>query len=510
MKDPDIELQIIAPPLQPDECKVYNAADSSSSSEEDNSGGATNIRQCEQAVTQMILPTDCKNTEQNDKMAAILSGMDSQFGMVVDPLCEVEGGVMFWYAKLVTDQIATVKAQADVILAVFANPPYNFGEINLDLGEAEAGALPGVERRKRSAPILKKRSRLRVVDQQTDDGGLLSLSTAPGKSYTRSYSYFSASGEGVVIYMVDTGLTILPEFQDVSIRWLYAIGAEQRESDENIPPSGNKALYQDGTCVASKMVGRFNGVVKNAELVVVKTKPNLISFFSAIALIIKDIRATLGPGSAARGRVVVNIKGGYKPVTVEDSILVQVMQRQFRELVVLIQAIVVVSAGEIVPGSPGSRLRKIDRRIDTYPALYYIDFFIFTVGAVVASAGNLRIGKSWPWSKGEPVDGISAELFAPGDGYCVNRAGVEKFAAGQGISTAIISGLAAYFLSLEDLSQQFKSHDNLPRALLQFMQSLGYSRAEWGPLSVWNGIDSTEEAKFFNEWVGPEGGFPPR
>ena len=50
--DPDVEIQIMTPQLQPDECKVYNTADSSLSSEEDNSGsGATNIRQCEQAVT---------------------------------------------------------------------------------------------------------------------------------------------------------------------------------------------------------------------------------------------------------------------------------------------------------------------------------------------------------------------------------------------------------------------------------------------------------------------------
>ena len=71
----------------------------------------------------MIWLTDCGNTAQNDKMAAILSGMDSQFGAVVDPLCEVQGGVMYWFAKLVTDQVTTIKAQTDAIKAVFANPP---------------------------------------------------------------------------------------------------------------------------------------------------------------------------------------------------------------------------------------------------------------------------------------------------------------------------------------------------------------------------------------------------
>lgn len=509
--DPDIELQIVAPSLQPDECKVYNAADSlsssssSSSSSEENSGGATNIRQCEQAVAQMIWPTDCRNTEQNDKIAAILSGMDGQFGAVVDPLCEVNGGVMFWYAKLVTDQIATIKSQTDAIKAVFANPPYNFGKINLKLGEAEAGAFPAVQR-KRSAASLKKRIQVKVVEQLTIDDSLQSLSTAPGKPYSKKYSYFSGSGEGVVIYMIDTGLSRSREFVGSSIRWLYAVGAQQSENDEPIPKSSREpttALYQDGTCVGSKILGRSNGVAKNAELVVVKTKPNLVSFANAVALIIEDIRGTMGPGSTARGRVVVNIRGGYIPRTIEEQItLVEGMKRLFRELIVSIQAIVVVSAGENLPDSPSGV-------IDSYPALYSIDFYLFTVGAVIASASNPRIGQYWPWAKGPKGDFVPAKLFAPGDGWCVNHAGVDEWTAGQGISTAIISGLAAYFLSLPDLSQQFLRNGNLPRAVLQFMQTIGYKRAVGGPPSVWNGIDSTDSQRLYYGWLGPKDGFPP-
>lgn len=505
--DPDIELQVVAPSLQPDECKVYNAADSlsSSSSEEDNSGGGTNIRQCEQAVAQMIWPTDCRNTEQNDKMAAILSGMDGQFGAVVDPLCEVKDGVMFWFAKLVTDQIATIKAQTDAIKAVFANPPYNFGKINLKLGEAEAGAFPAFQR-KRSAAVLKKRTQAKVVEQRTNDDSLRFLSTAPGKPYSKKYSYFSGSGEGVVIYMIDTGLSRSREFQGSSIRWLYAVGSLRSENDQPPPISSREpstALYQDGTCVGSKILGRSKGVAKNAQLVVVKTRPNLVSFASAVALIIEDIRVTMGPGSTARGRVVVNIRGGYIARTIEERItLVEGMKQMFDELVVSIQAIVVVSAGENLPDSPSGV-------IDSYPALYSMDFCVFTVGAVIASAANQQIGQYWPWTKGLKSDSVPAQLFAPGDGWCVNRAGTEEWTAGQGISTAIISGLAAYFLSLPDLSQKFLRSGDLPSAVLQFMQTIAYKRAVEGPPSVWNGIDSTDSQRFFNGWLRPKGGFPP-
>lgn len=505
--DADIELQITAPSLQPDECKVYNAGNSlsSSSSWEDNSGGGTNIRQCDQAVAQMIWPTDCRNTAQNDKMAAILSGMDGQFGAVVDPLCEVQGGVMYWFAKLMIDQIATIKAQTDAIKAVFANPPYDFGKINLKLGEADAGAFSAVER-KRSAAILKKRAQVKVVEQFTNDDSLRSLSTAPGKPYSKKYSFFSGSGEGIVVYMIDTGLSLSREFKGSLIRWLYAIGAERSENDEPIPSSSREptvALYQDGTCVGSKILGRSSGVAKNVELVVVKTRPHLVSFANAVVLIINDIRETMGPGSTAKGRVVVNIRGGYIPRTIEEQItLVEGMKRLFRELVVSIQAIVVVSAGENLPGSPSGV-------IDSYPALYSWDFYLFTVGAVIASSANTQVGQYWPWAKGLKSDFVPARLFAPGDGWCVNHAGVEEWTAGQGISTAVISGLAAYFLSLPDLNKQFLRDGNLPKAVLQFMQTIGYKRAAAGPPSVWNGIDATDSQQFYYGWLGPKGGFPP-
>lgn len=162
------------------------------------SGGGTNLRQCEQAVGQMIWSTDCRNTEQNEKMAAMLSEMDSQFGAVVDPLYEVEGGVMYWFAKLVKDQIATIKAQTGAIKAVFANPPYNFGKINMKLGEAEAGPFPATKR-KRSGAILKKPEQVELVQQFTKDGSLRFLSTAPSKPYSKKYSDFSESGEGVAV-----------------------------------------------------------------------------------------------------------------------------------------------------------------------------------------------------------------------------------------------------------------------------------------------------------------------
>lgn len=93
----------------------------------------------------------------------------------------------------------------------------------------------------------------------------------------------------------------------------------------------------------------------------------------------------------------------------------------------------------------------MESSINSYPALFSQNFYILTVGAVIASASDPKNGQLWPWSRGSDNSLIWPTLFAPGDGWCVNHDGREEWTTGQGISTAIISGLGAYFLSLPDL-----------------------------------------------------------
>lgn len=77
----------------------------------------------------------------------------------------------------------------------------------------------------------------------------------------------------------------------------------------------------------------------------------------------------------------VNIRGGYKPYTVDEKkFLVAEMKMLFHELVVQIQAIVVAAAGENVEGSSD----PMENSINSYPALFSRDFYILTVNAVIA------------------------------------------------------------------------------------------------------------------------------
>lgn len=480
--DPTDEFEIITSPDSLPECKATLPGSGGS--------GSTGIHACEQAVGQLIWPRDCRNTEQNDRIAGMLSGMDGKYSTVMDPLCE--GGVLYWFGRLTTDQISTLEADTAAVKAVIENPAYEFGKVNMKLGEAGA-----------EAPVspLEKRGQVRVVEQITQDDSLRFLSTAPGKSYSNKYNYFSEAGNEVRVYMIDKSFKKSPEFADSSIRYLYAVGNGPSETYDLQSQEQAAAQYQDGACVGSKILGRSKGVAKRASLVVVETKPHIASFVHALTLIITDIRESTWPSVGPRGSVVVNIRGEYKPTTREERVnIVVAMENLFRELVVTIEAVVVVSAGE-VPGDPSGE-------IDSYPALFSHDYFLLTVGAVIASASDPNNGQLWPWSKGAHTSRYSARIFAPGDGWCMNDEGVEEWTAGQGISTAIVSGLAAYFLSLPDVGIPWREQRYLLKAIYNFFQRIGYQRSDEGPVSVWNGIDAEDEVKILDYWVAPKGGFP--
>lgn len=499
--EPDFELNIVAPKPGPDACKAFTA-DPQTQASWDSLGDSqsSNPRSCSEAIGQVIWPKGCGNMEQNARIAAILSGMDGRYETSTDPLCGVKGGVSFWFARLTPDQIKALQADTLGVKAVIPNPPYDFGKVNIKLSTAGVPA----NHKKRSGGM--QREPMSVVEQYTKDESLRFLSTAPGQPYSTTYSYFSEAGAGIDVYMIETGLSLVSEFDESNIAYLYALDAMRIEDDEPLSATGDTvALYQDGTCVGSKILGASYGVAKNVKLFVVKTKPHLASFIDAVTKIINHIRATSSPNGAT-GRRVVNIRGGYQSHSADEkNLLVAGMKEFFRELVVVIQAIVVVAAGENVEGNSG----PYDSSINTYPALFAGDFDILTVGAVMASASGPKNGQLWPWSRGTKNSIISAAIFAPGDGWCVNHNGLEEWTAGQGISTAIVSGLVAYFLSLPGLRSSLEPRENLPRAMKRFMQRIGYARYDQGPISVWNGIDSEDSQLEFDSWIQPKGGFPP-
>lgn len=233
---------------------------------------STILRPCEEAIGQIIRPRGYGNMEQNDRTAAILSEIDGRYETSIDPLCEIKGGASFWFARLTPDQIKALQADPVGIKAVIPNPPYGFGKVNIKLSPAGVPA----SHKKRSG--VKKRDLLRLVERYTKDESLRFLSTAPNQPYPTRYSYFSEAGAGVNVYMIETGLNHVSEFYEIQIEYLYALDATQSETDESLTATGDTvALYQEVTCIGSKILGASYGVAKRVKLFVVKAKPHMAS-----------------------------------------------------------------------------------------------------------------------------------------------------------------------------------------------------------------------------------------
>lgn len=127
------------------------------------------------------------------------------------------------------------------------------------------------------------------------------------------YRYNSAAGEGITVYVVDSGAnTFLSEYRGMvgNIRWLFP-------ANPNIPgawPNTESDETGHGTCILSKIAGPRYGVAKKVDVAIVKTFSGefdkemqdfeVISVWSAVK---QDIE-----NNNLQGKAVVNYSGGGK------------------------------------------------------------------------------------------------------------------------------------------------------------------------------------------------------
>ena len=237
------------------------------------------------------------------------------------------------------------------------------------------------------------------------------------------------------------------------------------------------------------MLGSHYGVAKRADLTMVKMRPSAGSFISAVSQVIQSLRKK----GLTKGRVVLNFTGGFVPKGKPDSFAIA-CERVIKILVNELQVVVVTSAG-------GHR-REAYADITTLPVLLSLEHDIITVGAVLASneaLGDLTNGQRFPWSRGGPALTVSA----PGNGICMGPFGgeVDISTGGDGISTAIVTGLVAYILSLPDLGDSMRAEVDTPEVVIRWLKLMSYRRFQ-AQKSVWNGLDSETDAGEFENWMG--------
>lgn len=484
LKDPEINLDVTGERNRgTDECKVPPA--SPPDFQTDSEDGV--VRQCDQARQYLIWPVNCEDRVQNTNTQNLIGAIDRRFLTSTSPLCAVQGGVLFWLGEFTPEQIAALKNAGGVRAAV-PNGPYSFGELD---SRPAGTTVPAHQKRK----YLEERgTRVSVEKQQNADTALSFLSTPEKKQISGTYTYLQPAGVGIRIFVIETAFDPSgSEFKGLELDWLYSFDVSRIKSDVS------EDVVHFGTCTLSKLLGQKFGVAKKALVTVVKTNPTIASFVDALGRIVASLEGMFLAYHNTKGWTVINMAGQFEYDEVMDwtefGVLISELQYLMAEIETRYQAVMVTSSG--------TNWKEPYADVNTWPALFSQTNNIIVVGSVLAatmSQDGLENGQVFPWSPGGEGQ---VTVFAPGNGACVGPGRrILNDARGGNISTAIVSGLVAYFLSLPDLGDYFRQLDNLPEGIAKYLQDLQYKRFA-SQLSVWNGLDSEDSRDSFPQWMRP-------
>ena len=442
----------------------------------------------------------------------MIGGMDAKFQTVRHANCRVEEAVFFWLAWLRPEQIESLNKDFEAVQSIMPNIKAESNPISLNpLGQSDipdAFNLQNAPLSQKRNHRVEKRAKVNVVQRDTEDPSLSFLSTAPLKQMDTKYSQLSPAGEGVTVYVVDSGLETQPlEINPTRVsRWIFGVDTKTITRDDSLPSEGRV-----GTCTAQKIGGVSLGVASKVKFVIVKVNQDVGSMFSGLMKVIEDLKLELGKGNIIRGWTVINLRMIFAPKAGNakyEADLRKYMEMVIQPLVRHYEAIVVTSAGqegEIEPGVGAGGFPSVKG----YPAKLAATEDIITVGSVVATSGPNN-GARYSWSAGGP----QVTVRAPGNGFCVRSIGAGPLEIkGDIIATATVSGLAAYFLSLPDLGKRLRKPQGklgAPRAMKNYLRSMSFRRYvnPSDPArveeSVWNGLDNdiVSEGTSFNQWFG--------
>lgn len=449
------------------------------------------LRQCSVAPAQIVVPMDCTSPK-NALVAQKLAVMDPLFKTSRSPRCPGENGVIFWLANITPDQAATILADTDGTVKGIA-PDSPFKSVPLTPAPELTSSVELVPRNLKIEDRLKKKKRgilesnvMGSADRH--DPCLAYLSIPPGKSYgySRKYAFFktdlqSALSRSIRVYLVDSGYDPRSgQIRENGLKWLFGLGTSKRKSD-NHPQS-------HGTCMASKIAGRENGVFQGGPVfTIVKTSDTVASFIDSLGSILREV---VDNKASVEGRAVVQISGQWR-LKASESFIIDAMYEGI--LALLDSKVMVVSA------SP-----HISTGADTWPASLASISDMITVGAISPlPIPGIPYGSRFPWSVG------SATVNAPGSGFCQitggGGVGNDQAFMGPGIAAAVTTGLIAYFLAIPDLQEYFLTQPNWALAVKRYVVAMSYPRYQL-VTSVWNGLDSGDGKKIHNTpedpWIG--------
>lgn len=313
-----------------------------------------------------------------------------------------------------------------------------------------------------------------VVDRQAPEH-LAHISTPPAsQNYDQKYARFENAGEGIIGYIVDTGSRL--DNDDITTHHICTAVIYSSRVDQKMSGDEN----EHGLCMMSLTGGARYGVIKKANLIMVKINLDYTSsFYDAFIEIMNHLDARQAGWKHVRGYTVIatSIGSSRSPINEHKAELL------FRELIHYYQVVIITSSGNV-------RDEPHYSEINTWPAILALKpgLPIITVGAV-----DITNGETYPWSRG----GSALTLAGPGSGWCAHGSGQGSiYADGTSFSAAIVAGEVIDVLWRKYLRAHLNLQENaLPnpqtsvaQKVRDYLLSKAYVRGSGDVKSIWNGL----------------------
>ncbi|KAL8909225.1 MAG: hypothetical protein Q9171_005143 [Xanthocarpia ochracea] len=376
-------------------------------------------------------------------------------------------GVIFWTALLTPSDADELKRNHPILTSVAEDKIIPLEQLH--------DPEPGFEKR---TIVHRKRDEPGEVIKQSNAPQQLKVISQPGKEVKvgdlRNFAYREEAGRGVTVYIFDEGANKQHSEwtgQPGAKKWIFPGNPNDPRYTIDTTET-DKSETSHGSCVYSMAVGPRFGVAKNADVVIVKhaifnredsddsDEEDTVesATLDGMAMILADVK-----GSELKKKAVVNLSFGVSE-DIEDASRDKI--HDLIEELLANDVVVVTASGNERNSETGAR-----SDIDDYPALFREDI----QEMIVVGATNNE-GTTWPSTQG----GDLLDLSGPGDSIvCAKREGDGlTIKSGTSYAAASVSGLAAYFLSLPELSDRLKVDGKTAQNVKDIILEKAYPRID--------------------------------
>ena len=407
--------------------------------------------QCIVGTSRIIFSRDCGNDAQNAEIGQLL--IKIVYSGSVSTITDDDCGVIFWAGDFTEESVDTIR-KTNGVLGVEPDVPL-YDTSNKDLREVRA-------KKKRSGESESHTSkRDTLIVQRPPVSKDLSFVSDPPNHIGDGYAYYSAAGEGINVYVIETGADARnKDFSSGVIkRWIYTSSVPRTEPE--VDWEGH------GTCVASKVAGLEYGVAKKASLIMVKIARVCHSLLEALVSVLNDLRRRRKAGENIAGYNVITIQHGTGPGRKVSKLTTALMKMLISAIMEKYAVVIVCAAGNDA------------REVDSLPSLFSPMLPLIVVGGVDPDTGDRTMDSNF---------GPAVTVSAPAEVVCASPWDGSGWAKqGTSFAASAVAGLVAYFLSSQDVGPMLRKKPGLiVQAVKQYIMDSAYIRLDGTDKAIWN------------------------